>query len=180
MLKKVKVFSLFLILIGISINIYLIIDSYNTKKEDILEIRNYELLSKTKIENNYFGLLEIPKIDLQKVIYPKNSKENNIDNTVELLKDDDIYNEHSIILVSHSGSTPKSYFKNLKKLLIDDTFYFRTSKNVFIYQIYNVYEAEKNKVYIDRKSETNTISLITCIPYTNKQLVVIGKLIKKL
>lgn len=73
----------------------------------------------------YIAVLEIPKINLKRGIYAKNSKLNNVNKNVYLLKESNMPNEEkgNYILAGHSGTAYFSYFKNLPKLDIGDVAY---------------------------------------------------------
>ena len=130
-------------------------------------------------EENYIGILEIPKINLKKGLVDKNSSSNNVDKNIYTLKEttlpDEQLNSH-IILAAHSGNSYISYFKNLKKLDMKDKVYFYYKNVKYIYEISNKYEIDKTgttELKITNKSD------ITCISGTNKQVVYVANLIDK-
>ena len=133
-------------------------------------------------EENYIGILEIPKINLKKGLVDKNSSSNNVDKNIYTLKEttlpDEQLNSH-IILAAHSGNSYISYFKNLKKLDMKDKVYFYYKNVKYIYEISNKYEIDKTGTTELKITNKSDITLITCISGTNKQVVYVANLIDK-
>ena len=124
----------------------------------------------------YIAVLEIPKIDLKRGIYAKNSKLNNVNKNVYLLKESDMPDEEkgNFILAGHSGTAYFSYFKKLPKLSIGDNAYVYYGGARYEYRLVNSYEINKNgKANIIRNGEKTVMTLITCKHGTEKQLVYI-------
>ena len=133
-------------------------------------------------EENYIGILEIPKINLKKGLVDKNSSSNNVDKNIYTLKEttlpDEQLNSH-IILAAHSGNSYITYFKNLKKLDMKDKVYFYYKNVKYIYEISNKYEIDKTGTTELKITNKSDITLITCISGTNKQVVYVANLIDK-
>lgn len=147
------------------------------------EIKDDEETSNNYIqEENYIGILEIPKINLKKGLVDKNSPSNNVNKNIYTLKEttlpDERINSH-IILASHSGNSYISYFKNLKKLDMKDQVYFYYKNVKYIYEISNKYEIDKTGTTELKITNKSDITLITCISGTNKQVVYVANLIDK-
>lgn len=195
--QLLKILGIFLFLLGILYNIYNhyqknkkdIIDSYRIEeffeiKED--ETQTEELSVETPIINekndNYIGILEIPKINLKKGVVDKTSSSNNVNKNIYTLKEttlpDEQINSH-IILASHSGNSYVSFFKDLSKLEMKDNIYFYYKGVKYIYEISNKYEVEKTGTISLKINNRSDITLITCISGTNKQVVYVGNLIDK-
>lgn len=157
------------------------IDEQEEIQEEIIS-DNEETSSKVVQEENYIGILEIPKINLKKGLVDKNSPSNNVDKNIYILKEttlpDERINSH-VILASHSGNSYISYFKNLKKLDMKDkvNFYYKNVK--YIYEISNKYEIDKTGTTELKITNKSDITLITCISGTNKQVVYVANLIDK-
>lgn len=156
------------------------IDEQEEVQEEIKD--DEETSSEVVQEENYIGILEIPKINLKKGLVDKNSPSNNVNKNIYILKEttlpDERINSH-IILASHSGNSYISYFKNLKKLDMKDkvNFYYKNVK--YIYEISNKYEIEKTGTTELKITNKSDITLITCISGTNKQVVYVANLIDK-
>ena len=130
---------------------------------------------------NYIAILEISKLNLKKGLVDLNNRLNNINYNIEILKGSDmpdIINGH-FILASHSGNSNVSYFRNLNKLEISDEIKVYYNKKEYFYKVEEIYDIKKiGKAMLRRKQNKSNISLITCIPKTDKQLVVLGTLYK--
>ena len=129
---------------------------------------------------NYMAVLEIPKINLKRGLFDKNSYNNNVNRNIYMLKEttlpDEQVNSH-IILAAHSGNSYISYFRNLTKLDMKDKviFYYKGIK--YIYEVSNRYEIEKTGTTELIQTNTSDITLISCISGTNRQVVYVATLI---
>lgn len=126
---------------------------------------------------NYIGILEIPKINLKRGFYSINSKYNNVDYNITIINGSTYPNEenNNLILAAHSGDCPVCYFENLYKLKIDDVAYLYYNNIKYSYKIVNIYEEEKDgTIAIHRDYDKNVLTLITCTRNSNtKQTVYI-------
>lgn len=188
--------SLIMILLGISIIGGKYLYQYLSKLENDIKIEEYfdnpiveteEVIvveddNKETIKTNevntekYIAVLEIPKIKLKRGIYAKNSKQNNVNKNIYLLKESSMPDEEkgNFILAGHSGTSYISYFKNLPKLSIGDISYVYYNGGRFQYKLVNSYEINKNgKANIIRNGEKTVMTLITCKHNTEKQIVYI-------
>ena len=131
---------------------------------------------------NYMAILEIPKINLKRGLFDKNSSNNNVDKNIYILNEttlpDEQINSH-IILAAHSGNSYISFFRNLKKLDMKDKVYFYYKGVKYSYEVSNKYEIEKTGTTELKQTNTSDITLITCISGTNKQVVYVATLIDK-
>lgn len=155
-----------------------VISDVKEEKDD----QEKEKSSNKKTQNNYTYVLKIPKINLEKGLYDVNNSFNRIDYNIEILKESRPPNilKSNFILVSHSGNSVNSYFRNLYKLKVKDFVYLHYQNIVYKYQVVNVYEVDKTgSIHILRNGNINCITLITCKHNSNKQIVVIGELISK-
>lgn len=138
--------------------------------------------TKKKIYLNYVAVLEIPKINLKKGLYNYNSIYNDVDKNIEILDNSKMPNKENsiLILASHSGNSSVSYFKNLDKLLNEDSVIVYYNNVKYYYRIIDFYLEKKNG-YISMPyfNDGKYIILTTCKDSLN-QLVYIGKLIKEI
>ena len=186
--------GIFLIIFGISliiINVY--IDENQIKddtkklesffKEDNILIKNTsEEKEEEKLEEEYFAVLEIPKINLKRGLFDKSSSKNNVNKNIYIVKETVLPNEANnshIILASHSGNSSVSFFRNLKKLDINDKVFFYYEHIKYIYEIVDRYEIPKTGKAQLIQTNSSDITLITCITGTKKQVVYLGELIAK-
>lgn len=137
-----------------------------------------------KVEENvyrepYLAVLKIDKINLERGIYSINSKNNNVNKNIQLLKESNLPDKENgnVIIAGHSGNSYKAYFKNLVKLNNGDEAKLVYNGKTYIYSLSNSYEVEKTgKVEISRNINKQTLTLITCKHNTNKQIVFVFEL----
>ncbi len=129
----------------------------------------------TPIEKDIIGSISIDKINLQKPLYKIESKKNNVDENVTILKESIFPDEKESILfiAAHSGNSNISYFKDLNKLTKNDKIKINYLNKEYIYQIISIWEEDKNGyIHINKESKKQLI-LTTCSPmHKNKQLVI--------
>lgn len=151
----------------------------NKKIEQFFKKKKVINLEVKPINNDEFiGMLEIPRINLKKGFVNPYSIHNNIDENITILKPFMMPNEKNstFILAAHSGNSHISYFKDLYKLNTGDIVYVYFNNNKYEYKIVKYYEEEKNgNITIKDNSNNKKIILTTC-RFFNKQLVYIAYL----
>ena len=117
---------------------------------------------KDKENDDYFMILDIPKIDLKKGIYSKESFKNNVDQNVTILNESLLPSEGTVILAAHSGNSSVSFFRNLNLLEIGDevTVLYDNYSYKYIVDSYKIYDKKNIKFHTDL-SEKKLI-LVTC------------------
>lgn len=143
-------------------------------EEDIEEVNTGEdtevVEEENKEEDNYtyeeyLGVIDIPKINLYKGFYNKNSNLNNVKFNLYVLPEStypDI-DKGNLIIAGHSGNYNNSYFANLYQLEDDDTIIIHYNDLKYTYEIVDIYyEKKTGSVRIFRDKEKTTITLITC------------------
>lgn len=146
-----------------------------TTSEEVKEV------SKLKVKYNYIAVLKIPKINLEKGLVAKDSKYNNINYGVEILKESDSPDviNGNVILAAHSGTANISYFRNLDKINVGDEASIIYNGKTYYYKFVKIYDIEKTgKAVIKRDNNTSTLTLVTCRHNTNKQIILIAELLK--
>ena len=161
------------------------LEQFYIKEEQIIDKNDkttsdeVEKEKKTKVKYNYIAVLKIPKINLEKGLVEKNSKYNNINYGVQILKESDrpdVINGN-VILAAHSGTANISYFRNLDKLDLGDDAIIYYQGNTYNYKVVKKYDVDKTgKINIKRDRNTSTLTLITCRHNTDKQIVIILEL----
>ena len=144
-----------------------------TTSEEVKEV------SKPKVKYDYIAVLKIPKINLEKGLVAKDSKYNNINYGVEILKESDSPDviNGNVILAAHSGTANISYFRNLDKINVGDEAIIYYQEKTYKYVFSKIYDIEKTgKAVIKRDNNTSTLTLVTCRHNTNKQIVLIANL----
>ena len=130
--------------------------------------------------SKYLGVLRIPKIGLKRGFYGTDSKYNNIEYNVTLLKGSDLPDvvNGNLILIAHSGDAYISYFRYLYKLKKGDLAYVTYNGVEYKYKITNIYKARKTGVVtVKRNYNKTTLTLITCTKDNDKtQTIYIAEL----
>ncbi len=171
-LRKSKIIFIGLIFIIISLGYYRnYFINYFDNIKDKINVDNY-LLGKN---NKLLAVIYIPKINLKKGIYFLETKENNVNKNIELLRGS---TSSDILLAAHSGNGKKGYFNNIFNLKYNDFIYLYHENKKYIYEVIDFYKVEKDGYlkldYVNYKR----LVLTTCdILEENKQYVVIAKLI---
>lgn len=122
-------------------------------------------------------ILEIPKISLNKELYPNDKTHNTVDKNIEVIEKSTMpdVSHSNLILASHSGNSEIAYFKHLDKVEINDEAYIYYKGKKYRYLIKSIYDQEKTGyIKIKRDQTKKTLTLITCKKGTNKQTVYIG------
>ena len=136
---------------------------------DVVVEDNSNIVEEPKEEvidyNKYYGVLEIPRIGLKRGFYNVDSKYNDIEYNVAMVRGSKMpdVDKGNLILMAHSGDAYISYFAYLYKLSIGDYAYVTYNGNQYKYQIVNIYDVPKNgTVSIVRNYDKTTLTLITC------------------
>ena len=144
-------------------------DKENVIAEEVAMPENVSKQEETKTYvvdySKYLAVLEIPKIGLKRGFYNIDSKYNNIEYNVTMVKGSTLPNVENgnLILMAHSGDAYISYFAYLYRLNIGDMAYVTYLGRRYGYQIVNIYKVEKNGVVvIQRNDNRTTLTMITC------------------
>lgn len=135
----------------------------DSKEEETIE--NETKTKEIPLILDYFGYIEIPKINLKQGLVKEDYKYNNVDITIQTITPSNYPDVEggNLILASHSGTSSISYFKNLYKLNNDDIIYIYYNKVKYTYKIVNIYtEPKSGQVNIYRDKNETTLTLITC------------------
>lgn len=140
----------------------------------------------SKEENNYtyeeyLGIIDIPKINLYRGFYSKDSSLNNVKFNLYVLPESTYpdMDKGNLIIAGHSGNYNNSYFANLYQLVINDDIIVHYNNSNYKYRIVNIYNEKKTgSVRIFRDKEKTTLTLITCTKDDNShQTIYIAELI---
>ena len=154
--------------------------------EEIPQVDEEQPQEETKVvqqkQDNYIGILEIPKIKIKRGLVDKNSSSNNVNRNIYTVKEttfpDERINSH-IILAAHAGNSYVSFFRNLTKLGMKDKVYLYYKGTKYVYEISNRYEIKKTGKAELKFTNTSDRTLISCISGTDKQVVYVATLITK-
>lgn len=132
---------------------------------DNTEEKEEEQIDNSYTYEEYLGIIDVPKIDLYKGFYNKNSNLNNVKFNLYVLPESNYPDIESgnLIIAGHSGNYNNSYFGYLYKLEVNDDITIHYNNKKYIYKIDNIYNEEKTgKVRIFRNKNKTTLTLITC------------------
>lgn len=183
MKKYKKIYIIILILISLFIinSVYKI---YLNLKENY-KVEKYFIVS-NNLNNNinrkvdYIGVIQIPKIKLERVFYDFSNDKNNVDKNIQIINDSDMPDVINGVLVmaAHSGTNNNAYFANLDKLEINDKINIYYNNLKYQYEIIDYYKIEKNGKLEIKNNNESLLVLTTCDEIDNtKQIVYISKLI---
>ena len=134
--------------------------------------------TKIIIENDNelpIGYISIPVINLKNNLYNINSRHNNIEENVTIIKDSlNLNNNNSIfILAAHSGNGHIAYFNKLDKLNIDDEIKIKYFNTEYSFSIIKISEQPKQGHINIQKKNFSQLILTTCSNNNkNKQLII--------
>ena len=128
----------------------------------------------------YVGYLSIPKINLNKGFYPKDSPYNDVEKNLLLVKESSYPNEAlgNLIIAAHSGTGWKAFFIDLYKLSVGDEAIIEFQGKKYTYKFVNIYKASKTgTIAIYRNKNKTTLTLVTCTNNDSKtQTIYVGEL----
>ncbi len=166
---SISIILLYIILCNIIYNKNYIIKKYTTNNNEI------KISSGNKINNEIIGKIIIDKLNISNNLYNKESIHNNVNENITILKESiSPDNINSIMYIAaHSGTGKLAYFKNLDKLEINDQIILIYKNKKYTYQVYKIWEENKNGyIHINSINEKQLI-LTTCSPnHKNKQLII--------
>lgn len=156
-----------------------VLDKSNEKKDDENNLGTESKVLKNEVlEDEYLGIISIPKIGLRKKLYDIGSYRNDVDRNIEILassKMPDVMGGN-FILAAHNGNTSLGYFRDLHRLKVGDEVTIDYKNKNYVYEVSKIYDVLKTgEVAIKRDKSQSTITLITCLG-NDRQLVVIGYL----
>ena len=137
----------------------------------LIKIDNNKTISidkKILINNNdnSIGYLKINKINLKEKLYNINSKENNIEKNITILKESILPDkDNSIIFIAaHSGTGKIAYFEELDELKEKDEIILNINNKTYKYLVKEYWEEKKNGYINVNKENKNQLILTTCSP----------------
>ena len=119
--------------------------------------------------NEKIGQLIINKINLKQDLYKIESKKNNIEENVTIMKESNYPNISNgiLILAAHSGTGKIAYFEKLDNLELKDNVIIIYNNKKYIYQITKIWEQKKNGYIKIKKENKKQLILTTCSPKKN-------------
>ena len=177
-LRKTKIILLSIALIVIGLYLVENITYQNKIQYESRLVETYfqkEETPKIIPNNDYIGILEIPKINLKRGYYEKGDSRNNIDSNITLI---DHVDNKDYIFAAHSGNDKIAYFNDIHLLEKGDTINLYQHNAKVSYIIYNKYLDNKNGKVSINKSTKQRIILITCNNNDSNNYLVIEAYIK--
>lgn len=179
MFSKSKRYNLVIILIYL-LFCFVIFNHHSPKSfHTHTKLKNHSAIP---MEKDIIGNITIHKLGLQKPLYKIDSKKNNVDENITILKESTFPDQEKSILVmaAHSGNSNVSYFENLNKLKKSDQIKITYLNEEYTYEITTIWEEDKNGFIHIAKDNKKQLILTTCSPnHKNKQLIISSKLMKK-
>jgi LPXTG-site transpeptidase (sortase) family protein len=172
-----RIISIQVALIAILTGLIILKPKTKLKSNNIIDEISYKI-DEAK-SNSYYGRIVINKINLNEYFYSINDIRNNVDKGIEILKPSIMPDKDNskLFLASHSGNSNISYFKNIDKLDIGDDINIFYNHKCFKYKVIDKYEIIKTGTLNIKEIDDNTLTLVTCVKDTNRQLVIVSKLI---
>ena len=119
----------------------------------------------TPADDNYIGVLEIPKINLKRGFLSIDNPDNTVSKNIQVIKESDMPDVENglLIIAGHSGTGRLAFFKELHKLSDMDKVYVYYKNTKYTYTVIDKYEVEKTgRALIKRKKNITSLALITC------------------
>ncbi|MBR1386701.1 MAG: sortase [Bacilli bacterium] len=140
----------------------------NIKENKIIQTEEVEKVLMT---------LEIPSLRIKNKIYNIDSKENNIDKNVIIVKNSSMPDSKNglIIIGAHSGIGKYAYFKDLDKLKIGDEIFITYNNKIYTYIINEIYLDDKDgNIIVNNDKNKKQLYLFTCNPKDKKNYLIIS------
>lgn len=154
-MKKIFVIIIFLLLSGCS-------------KNEIINVSE-------EVNNDYYGYLIIPSINMNLGFYYYDDERNNVNQNVTLIKSNI---ENTFILAAHSGHGYLSYFNDLRYLKVDDEIILKFNNQENHYIVKRIRNEIKDGS-INILNEKNQVILTTCNQVKKGyQLIIEASLVK--
>ena len=119
----------------------------------------------TPADDNYIGVLEIPKINLKRGFLSIDNPDNTVSKNIQVIKESDMPDVENglLIIAGHFGTGRLAFFKELHKLSDMNKVYVYYKKTKYTYTVIDKYEVEKTgRALIKRKKNITSLALITC------------------
>ena len=169
MLKRKK-YLISLLILGI----FFLFSFNNSSKKIEFNLKNIINDQYLKIYEKPLLQLEIPKLNLKKDVYNKDSKRNNISKNVTILEESTLPNEeyHHLFLAAHSGTSKISYFRSLINLKENDLAKIFYQDKIYNYKVYEILKLPKQEfIEVEKNLEEKLLTLITCLGHENRLII---------
>ena len=147
--KKIKTMVFGIVILGAGVMALVIPVFLNNeeKKKELSRIDNYivetsylkkDILHEETLKDipdeEYIMVLEIPKINLKKGLYPKNYYKNSINYNVAIMEESTMPDEqnNNLVLAAHNGNSKISFFDKLDQLQKNDEAYILSGGKIYL------------------------------------------------
>ncbi len=120
--------------------------------------------------------IKIDKLNIERKIYEKNSKLNDIDKNVIIMKDSDYPDEDNstVIIGAHSGTGSIAYFNDLVKIEKGDLINLFYKGKKYVYKVEEKHKDGKDgKIKIEYGDSREKLILYTCYPKDKSNYLVV-------
>ena len=171
---------LFIVIIIIYLlSCYKIYNYFNNNKVITRNIRTTTKIGYNQIKDDSKGKIIINKINLSNNLYDINSKNNNVEKNVTILKGDFEEENGMVVIAAHSGNSKISYFQNLDKLQTNDIVTVLYNNKTYNYIIKDIWNTKKNGEITIPNVNTKQLVLTTCSPHKNNYQLIINCILKE-
>lgn len=128
------------------------------------------------------GIVEIPKIDLEMVIFD-GASENSLKKGIGMIEPDKEFGIHNVGLAGHRATTHGKQFNRLDELVPRDLVKVKTETGTYEYEIVRTFVVDQTEIEVLKDGQEPLLTLVTCTPLGKKnptaRLIVQAKLIKR-
>ncbi|QNK89165.1 class D sortase [Sporosarcina sp. resist] len=128
------------------------------------------------------GIVEIPKIDLEMVIFD-GANENPLKKGIGMIEPDKEFGVNNVGLAGHRATTHGKQFNRLDELVPRDLVKVKTETGTYEYEVFRTFVVDQTEIEVLKDGQEPLLTLVTCTPLGKKnptdRLIVQAKLIKQ-
>lgn len=196
-----RILSIFFLLIGLFFLFYPVIEKlfFNSKQEQLVEAfenlgktdTNGEAISPSEVQVNTEegksrlidgakGILRIPKINLEMVIFD-GASEQSLKKGIGIIEPDKKIGVNNVGLAGHRSTTPGKQFNQLDELAPRDVIEVKTEESIHQFEVIKTFVVNRKAVEVLNDGQKPLLTLVTCTPIGKEnptdRLIVQAKLI---
>jgi len=156
---KMAIPAIFFVLLSLLLSKIPTSEKLLISESQIYDMDQYEAYT---YPEDMFGIITIPAISLNNPLYQINSFKNQVDQNIQLLKENIHEEKHLIVLAAHSGNGPHAYFRNLEKLHPGNQIIIRSHDLEYHYEYFKKEEVPKTGTVYLENYDFSYLALITC------------------
>jgi len=174
-MKRISIILIIIVYLFCCFKIYNTYNSKTTSKSISTPIK----IGYRKIKDDIRGKIIINRINLSNNLYAINSKENNVEKNVTILKGNFEDKNGTVIIAAHSGNSKISYFEKLNKLQLNDIVKIIYNNKTYNYIVKDIWDTKKNGSIKIPNMNKNQLVLTTCSPNKNNYQLIINCILKE-